>query len=53
MAFRVSNIDGTVTALRQRGVSFLTEQPYPFGLGIRSIVTTDPDGVFIQLVEGL
>jgi catechol 2,3-dioxygenase-like lactoylglutathione lyase family enzyme len=53
LAFRVKDIDATVSALRERGITFLTQEPQVFGPGIRSIVTTDPDGVFIQLIEGL
>ena len=53
LAFRVSNIDATVLSLRERGISFLKDEPQVFGDGIRSIVTKDPDGVFIQLIEGL
>lgn len=52
-ALRVSELDGTIDDLRGRGIAFLTEQPQRFGDGIRCIVTTDPDGVFIQLIEGL
>jgi glyoxylase I family protein len=53
LAFRVSDIDATTAALRQRGITFLSPEPQSFGPGIRSIVATDPDGVFIQLIEGL
>ena len=53
LAFRVSDIDATTAALRQRGIKFLSQEPQSFGQGIRSIVTTDPDGVFIQLIQGL
>ena len=53
IAFRVSDIDATTAALRGQGITFLSQEPQPFGQGIRSIVTTDPDGVFIQLIEGL
>jgi catechol 2,3-dioxygenase-like lactoylglutathione lyase family enzyme len=42
IAFRVSDIDVSVMALRQRGISFLSEQPQTIGPGIRCIVTTDP-----------
>ncbi len=52
LAFRVSDIDATVEALQARGIPFLTEKPQSFG-PIRTIVTTDPDGVFIQLLEWL
>ena len=52
LAFRVSDIDATVEALQGRGISFLTHKPQSFG-PIRTIVTTDPDGVFIQLLEWL
>ena len=51
LAFRVPNIDA-VAALQQRGVTFLTQEPQLVG-EVRSIVTTDPDGVFIQLLEWL
>jgi catechol 2,3-dioxygenase-like lactoylglutathione lyase family enzyme len=53
MAFRVSDLDATTAALREEGIDFLTREPQVFGQGIRCIVTTDPDGVFIQLIEGL
>jgi glyoxylase I family protein len=53
LAFRVSDIDVTTAALREQDITFLSHEPQPFGQGIRSIVTTDPDGVFIQLIEGL
>ena len=53
LAFRVSDIDATTAALRERGITFLSQELQSFGQGIRSIVTTDPDGVFIQLIEGL
>jgi glyoxylase I family protein len=53
LAFRVSNLDATTASLRERGIVFLSEKPESFGPGIRSIVTTDPDGVFIQFIEGL
>jgi glyoxylase I family protein len=53
MAFRVSDLDATTAALRDEGIEFLTREPQVFGEGIRCIVTTDPDGVFVQLIEGL
>ena len=53
IAFRVSDIDAKTAALREQGITFLSQEPQIFGPGIRSIVTTDPDGVFIQLIEGL
>jgi catechol 2,3-dioxygenase-like lactoylglutathione lyase family enzyme len=53
MAFRVSDLDTTTAALRDEGIEFLTREPQVFGEGIRCIVTTDPDGVFVQLIEGL
>jgi glyoxylase I family protein len=53
LAFRVSDIEATTAALRGQGITFLSQEPQSFGQGIRSIVTTDPDGVFIQLIEGL
>lgn len=53
LAFRVSNIHARTAALRTQGITFLSKEPQLFGEGIRSIVTTDPDGVFIQLIEGL
>lgn len=46
LAFRVSDINATTAAMRERGVVFLTEEPQSFG-PIRTIVTSDPDGVFI------
>jgi glyoxylase I family protein len=53
IAFRVSDLDATTAALRDQGITFLSREPQVFGEGIRCIVTTDPDGVFIQLIEGL
>jgi catechol 2,3-dioxygenase-like lactoylglutathione lyase family enzyme len=52
LAFRVPNIDSTAAALRERGMTFLTQEPQSIG-SIRTIVATDPDGVFIQLLEWL
>ena len=52
IAFRVSDIDTTVKALQERGVIFLTAEAQSFG-PIRTIVATDPDGVFVQLLEWL
>lgn len=52
IALRVSDINSTTAALRDRGIRFLTQEPRSFG-PIRTIVTTDPDGVFIQLLEWL
>jgi catechol 2,3-dioxygenase-like lactoylglutathione lyase family enzyme len=53
IAFRVSDLDATTAALRDQGITFLTSDPQIFDEGIRCIVTTDPDGVFLQLIEGL
>ena len=53
IAFRVSDLDGTAAALRDQGIIFLTREPQVFGEGIRCIVAADPDGIFIQLIEGL
>lgn len=53
LALRVSDIDTTTTALQERGIIFLSQKPQFFGKAIRNIVTTDPDRVFIQLIEGL
>jgi len=50
VAFRVSELDKTVAVLRQRGIQFLSDEAQAFG-PIRTIVTQDPDGVFIQLLE--
>ena len=50
LALRVSDIDGTTATLRGRNITFLTGEPQSFG-PIRTIVTTDPDGVFIQFLE--
>ena len=52
VALRVSDIDSMTTTLRGRGIKFLTGEPQSFG-PIKTIVTTDPDGVFIQLLEWL
>ncbi len=53
LAFRVSDLDAITAVLRDQGITFLSPEPQAFGEGIRSIVTTDPDGVFIQLIESL
>lgn len=53
LAFRVEDIDATAAALTARGVAFLSPEPQAFGRGVRSIVLRDPDGAFIQLIEGL
>jgi glyoxylase I family protein len=50
LAFRVSDLEATTAALRERGITFLTEEPQSIG-PVRTILTTDPDGVFIQLLE--
>jgi catechol 2,3-dioxygenase-like lactoylglutathione lyase family enzyme len=50
LAFRVSNIDTTIAALRERGISFLSEEPQSIG-PVRTILATDPDGVLVQLLE--
>lgn len=50
-ALRVSDLDGTVRALQEKGLVFLTDKPEAFGGGIRCIAITDPDGIFIQLIE--
>ena len=41
LAFRVSGIEATTTALRERGIAFLTEEPQSIG-PVRTILTTDP-----------
>lgn len=51
LAFRVSDIEAPTAALRERGIAFLTEEPQSIG-PVRTILTTDPDEVFIQLIEG-
>ena len=50
LAFRVSDLEATTAALRERGITFLTEEPQSIG-PVRTILTTNPDGVFIQLLE--
>ena len=52
VAFRVSDIDATTASLRERGITFLSQEPQSLGPGVRGIVTTDPDGVYVQFVEG-
>lgn len=52
LAFRVSDIDETTEDLRKQGITFLTETPQSIG-PVRTIFTTDPDGVFVQLLEWL
>ncbi len=51
IAFRVSDLDGTIAMLREKGVVFLSDEPQSFGGKFRGIVTTDPDGIFVQLLE--
>jgi catechol 2,3-dioxygenase-like lactoylglutathione lyase family enzyme len=50
LAFRVSDIEATIAALRERGITFLSEEPQSIG-PVRTILATDPDGVFVQLLE--
>ena len=52
-ALRVSELDTVVATLKRAGVTFLSDTPQNFGEGIRCIVATDPDGVFVQLIERL
>ena len=52
VAFRVPDIDATTASLREKGITFLIEEPQSLGPGVRGIVTTDPDGVYVQFVEG-
>ncbi|MFF7058022.1 VOC family protein [Achromobacter spanius] len=52
-ALSVSDLDALVQKLKKAGVRFLSDEPQKFGEGIRCIVATDPDGVFVQLIEGL
>ena len=52
LAFRVSDIEATTAALRESGISFLTQEPQSVG-PVRTIFTTDPDGAFIQFLEWL
>ena len=52
-ALRVTDLDGLVTQARAQGLAFMTDAPVPVGdEGMRFIVARDPDGVFVQLVEG-
>lgn len=52
-ALRVTDLDGLVTRARSQGIAFMTDAPVPVGDGgMRFIVARDPDGVFVQLVEG-
>ena len=52
LAFRVCDIEVTTATLRERGIRFLSDEPVSIG-PVRTILTTDPDGVFIQLLEWL
>ncbi len=52
LAFRVCDIEATTATLRERGITFLSDKPESIG-PVRTIVTTDPDGVFVQLLEWL
>jgi catechol 2,3-dioxygenase-like lactoylglutathione lyase family enzyme len=52
-ALRVPDLDATVASARGQGVTFMTDAPVAVGDdGMRFIVARDPDGVFVQLVEG-
>lgn len=52
-ALRVSDLDATVASAHSKGITFLTEAPVAVGAdGMRFIVARDPDGIFVQLVEG-
>ena len=53
LAFRVNDIDATVAELRDKGISFMSEEVQPFGQGVHSIALKDPDGTILQLIEGL
>ena len=52
LAFTVDDLEKTVEKLRSEGLDFLSDVQ-SFGQGITSVVTTDPDGTFIQLIQGL
>jgi len=52
-ALRVTDLDSMVNSLKDAGIQFMNDMPQVFGEGIRCIVAKDPDGVFVQLVEGL
>jgi catechol 2,3-dioxygenase-like lactoylglutathione lyase family enzyme len=52
LAFRVSDVDATTAALRERGITSVTQEPQSIRR-VRTIFTTDPDGVFIQFLEWL
>lgn len=52
-ALRVSDLDAKVDSARAQGIAFMTDMPIAVGdEGMRFIVARDPDGVFVQLVEG-
>jgi Glyoxalase/Bleomycin resistance protein/Dioxygenase superfamily len=44
IAFRVSDIDATTAALRERGITFLTRELQTFGQGIRASSPPTPMG---------
>lgn len=52
-ALRVTDLDSMVSSLKDAGIQFMSGTPQVFGDGIRCIVVKDPDGVFVQLIEGL
>lgn len=52
-ALRVTDLDSMVNSLKDAGIQFMCDIPQVFGEGVRCIVAKDPDGVFVQLVEGL
>lgn len=52
-ALRVKALDATVASAHRHGITFMTDAPVAVGDdGMRFIVARDPDGVFVQLVEG-
>jgi len=52
-ALRVKDLDTMVASALAQGVTFMTDAPIMVGdAGMRFIVSRDPDGVFVQLVEG-
>ncbi len=52
-ALRVTDLDFMVNSLKDAGIQFMCDTPQVFGEGVRCIVARDPDGVFVQLIEGL
>lgn len=52
LPLRLCDIEAMTATIRKRGISFLSYEPESIRL-VRTILTADPDGMFIQLLEWL